>query len=334
VVHNSEQEDIVSTRYEPMNGKILRYSQDEVSVVNSSLVSQWSAVYDMTNPVADVRGKHAVIADKDGTTLVMVDESGITGMATTSYAIVKACVSKNGLVAAILDGGGDTWINFYSTDGSLIAENQTTLEDPGYPLDVALSDNGSIMMVTYQFVEGSNTTSYVAFYNFGQVGQNSDDRIVSGYTYDNKVVPQIECLDSSRSVAFRDDGFVIYTGSQIPGESKTVEVKKEIVSTFFDDHNIGLVFKNDTKDRLYTMEVYSSSGELKFTKDFNVPYTTIKMSGGYILMYNSAQLCLINGDGKQRFLGGVDGSINDISKIGMNRYLLVLDTGVQIIRFS
>ena len=84
-------------------------------------------------------------------------------------------------MAAILDGGDSTWINYYAADGSLIAENQTHVEDPGYPMDVTVSDNGDVMMVTYQFVDGSNTTSYVAFYNFGDVGQNEDDRIVSGY---------------------------------------------------------------------------------------------------------------------------------------------------------
>ena len=56
---------------------------------------------------------------------------------------------------------------FYASDGSLIAENQTHISDPGYPLDVAVADNGNIMMVAYQYVDGSETTSYVAFYNLG-----------------------------------------------------------------------------------------------------------------------------------------------------------------------
>ena len=43
------------------------------------------------------------------------------------------------------------------------------IDDPGYPMDVAVSDNG-VMMVTFQYVDGSKTTSYVAFYNYGDVG--------------------------------------------------------------------------------------------------------------------------------------------------------------------
>ena len=334
VIKYSEQEDVVSTGYLPMNGKILRYNTNEVSLVDASLNTQWIESYTMTNPIADVRGDHAVIADRDGTLLLMVGPSGITGRVSTSYAIVKACVSQSGLVAAILDGGSDTWINFYGSDGSLIAENQTTMEDPGYPMDVDLSDNGTLMMVSYQFIDGSKTTSYVAFYNFGDAGQNSDDRIVSGFTYEGKLVPQIQCLDPSRSVAFRDDGFVIYYGNQVPNESKTVKVSKEIISTFYDENNIGLVFKNDNKDKQYTMQVYGTNGELKFSKDFNVPYTTIKMSDGYIIMYNSGQLSIVSSSGSERFMGSVDGTINNCAKLGLNRYLLIMDNGVNIIRFT
>lgn len=335
VVQSSEQEDVVSTSYIEMDGDILRYSPDGVSLVSDKMSTLWSETYQMQNPVADVNGTRAVIADKDGTTLEIYDKSGKTGSVTTSYSIIKARVSKSGLVAAILDGGDDTWIDFYSTDGSLIAENQTKIDDPGYPLDIAVSEDGVVMMVTYQFVDGSDTTSYVAFYNFGDVGQNEDDRIVSGYKYEGVIVPQIQYLSNNRSIALKDNGFTIYQGSQIPKEVKTIETDKEIVSTFYDDDMVGLVFKNDSKDKQYIMEVYNTAdGKLKFKEDFNIPYTTIKLSGGNILMYNSSQMCVMNSRGVQKYLGSVDGTIKDFFKIGMNRYLLVLDSGVDVIKLS
>ena len=329
----SEQEDTVSTKYTNLAGKILRYSSDEVSLVNNKLETVWSQSYDMQNPVADVCGDCAVIADKDGTSMVFLDKNGITGTVSTSYSIVKAKVSRSGMAAAILDGEDHTWINFYNLDGSLIAENQTNIQDPGYPMDIALADNGVVMMVAYQFVDNSQTTSYVAFYNFGEVGQNEDNRIVSGYTYDGVVVPQIQYLGRN-AVALRDDGFTIYSGRQIPKELKTVQVEKEIVSTFFDDENIGLVFKNDSKDKQYTMQVYSSEGKLKFSRDFNIPYSSIRMSDDYIIMYNSSQICVLNKNGTEKYFGNVDGTVKDFFKLGWNKYLLVMDTGVNVIKLS
>lgn len=334
ILQTSEQEDIVSTKYEVMSGKILRYSPDGASLVNNEMDAYWSTLYEMENPVADINGNWAVVADIDGTDLEIFDKNGETGKVTTSYNIVKARISANGLVAAILDGGDAAWINYYDSDGSLIAENQTHLEDPGYPMDVALSDNGEIMMVTYQFVDGSEITSYVAFYNFGDVGQNESDRIVSGYTYEGVVIPEIHYLNSNRAAALRDNGFTIYQGGQIPKESAEEKVDKEIVSTFCDKNTIGMVFKNGDAEKKYTMKVYSTEGTLRFEKKFNIPYTTIKMSGGEILLYNDSQICVMNSRGVEKYSGTVDGSINNFIKIGWNRYLLVLDSGVNVIKFS
>ena len=334
ILKTSEQEDVVSTRYIEMAGNVLRYSPNEISLQTDDMETIWSEPYNMNNPVADVHGDYCVIADRDGTTLVFADKNGVTGTATTPYTIVKARTSADGLTAVILDSGDDTWIDYYSGDGSLIAENQTKIDDPGYPMDVAVSDDGVIMMVTYQFVDGSETTSYVAFYNFGDVGQNEDDRIVSGYTYDGVLIPQIQYLGGGDCVAIRDDGFTVYHGRQIPKEYRTVTVDKEIISTFYDDDRIGLVFRNDDKEKLYTMEVYNTDGALKFSKDFNIPYTNIRMSDDYIIMYNSSQVCVVNSRGIEKFNGTVDGTIKDFFKVGWNRYMMVLDSGVNLIKLS
>ena len=189
-------------------------------------------------------------------------------------------------------------------------------------------------MVTFQYVNGGETTSYVAFYNFGDVGQNEDDRIVSGYRYEGCVIPEVHYLDGASCAAIRDDGFTIYSGKQIPEEKTTVKVDEEIVSVFHDNQTIGLVFRNEGSGKLYTMKVYDDTGNKKFEKEFNVPYSQIKVSEGYIIMYNSSQFCIMNGNGVTKYEGTVDGSIHDLIKVGMNRYLLVLETGINMIRLS
>lgn len=335
VVLASEQEDVISTNYISMGSKIFRYSPTEASLIDRRMRTSWTVPYSMSNPVADVHGNCAVVADIDGTSFVIFDKNGKTGEVTTSYNIIKARVSANGLAAVILDGGDDTWINFYASDGSLIAENQTKVDDPGFPLDMAVSDDGSILMVAYQFVDGSDTTSYVAFYNFSEVGQNEDDRIVSGYTYEGIVIPQVQFLSSGRYVALRDNGFTLYNGKQIPKEKKNVEVENEIISTFYDKNLIGLVFKNnDDTDKLYTMDVYETDGKLKFSRSFNIPYTSVKMSDDCILLYNSSQICIMNQKGEERFNSTIDGTVRNFFKIGWNRYLLVLDNGINVIKLA
>ena len=69
ILQTSEQEDIVSTSYQVMAGKILRYSPDGASLVNDEMEAYWSVLYEMENPVADINRNWAVIADVDGTTM-------------------------------------------------------------------------------------------------------------------------------------------------------------------------------------------------------------------------------------------------------------------------
>lgn len=335
VISTSDNEDTVSAQYLELDGSLFKYSGDGVAVQDYEGNIAWNVTYEMQNPIADECDGTIAVADQGGTNICIFNKDGELGQIETTLNIVKIKVAKQGVVAAILDGGEDTWIDFYASDGSLIAENQTRVDDPGYPLDIAVSEDGVLIMVSYQFVSGEETTSYVAFYNFATAGQNQIDNIVSGYQYQGVVIPQVEYLDSSTAVAFRDDGFSIFEGKQIPKESANVQVEEEIISTFYDKDNIGLVFKNDGKDKMYTMKVYDTSGHVKFEKDFNIAYTSIRMSDGHIVMNNDSQVCVITTDGVEKFNGNIDeGAIDDFFRVGMNKYMLVMDNGLSTIKFK
>ena len=121
-------------------------------------------------------------------------------------------------------------------------------------------------------------------------------------------------------------------------EETAVEVDQEIVSAFYDEESIGLVFMNDSEentDKQYVMEVYNKNGRQKFTTEFGISYTNIKMSGGQVVMHNSSQVCVISAQGVEKFNGTIDeGNISDFFKLGMNRYVLVLDNGLVTIKFK
>ena len=76
VLNTSEQEDVVSTQYVDMDGDILRYSPDGVSVVDNSMNTIWNETYTMQNPIADVNGSRAVVADSEGTSLYICAKKG------------------------------------------------------------------------------------------------------------------------------------------------------------------------------------------------------------------------------------------------------------------
>jgi len=329
-----ENEDTISNNYSELDGNVLKYGSEGASLISTETNVLWSEAYAMQDPASDICNETAVVYNYKGSSMYIFSQKGLIGKVETSMPILKARVATQGVVAAILEDGEKTWINFYATDGSIIAENQTRVDSPGYPMDIAVSPNGELLMVAYVYVEGGTTTSYVAFYNFGDAGKNEIDNIVSGYTFEGVLAPQVAYLDGSTSLAYREDGFTIFEGNEIPEETETITVEEEVISTFYDDSHVGMVFKNEDESKQYRMQVYNVSGKLLFEKDFNIEYENIKISNDMIIMHNNSQVCLISLKGVEKFNGTVDeGSIRNIFKTGGNQYMLVTDKGISTIKF-
>lgn len=335
VVAQKDGEDTATTQYIELDSNLLKYSGDNSSLVSSIGKELWTQTLDMESPAVDTCGNVAVIYAQKGTTMVMVGMEGKIGEVNTDMPILKARIASQGVVAAILEDGENTWINYYSTSGEQIATGKTRVDSPGYPVDLSISPDGMLLMVTYLYVDGGITKSYVAFYNFGNTGQNQMDNMVSDYTYSGIVVPQVKYLKDALSVAFRDDGFAIYKGKQIPKEDVTVAVTQEIISTFCNDKYIGMIFRSNEQNKQYTMVVYNTRGKQVFEESFNIEYSTVKISKDSILLYNDTQLCVFSTKGILKFDASLgEGTILNIFKTDMNRYQLVTNSGVKTIKLK
>ena len=86
---------------------------------------------------------------------------------------------------------------------------------------------------------------------------------------------------------------------------------------------------------MYTMKVYDTKGKERFQKDLNIPYTNIRMSEGAIVMNNDSQVCVVSTRGVQRFNGSIaEGAVEDFFRIGRNRYALILEGAVGVLRLK
>ena len=335
VLSTSTQEDTQSTDYTQLGNYLLKYTSGSANLLDIDGNSMWSETYEMSDPVAEVCDSTAVIYDQKGNNMVIVGESGKIGSVSTDKPILKARVASQGVVAAILEDGDTTWVNFYSTKGEEIATAKTRVDSPGYPVDLSVSPDGLLIMVSYMYVEDSKTTSYVAFYNFGDTGQDQVDNIVSGYTYADTLVPQVQYLQTGLSVSFSDAGFVIYKGKQIPKVSKEVKADSEIISTFYDDEHVGMIYKSGDSSDQYTLVVYDTKGNLKVEENFDIEYTKIKISNDQIIMNNDSQIAIYNMNGHKKFSGTIkEGTIQDVFHVDGNRYQVVIDSGIETIKLK
>lgn len=327
------EEDTTTATYSRIGDKVLKYGLDGASLSDSNGKELWNSSYTMNAPAVNNCGGTFVIYDTQGTSMNVYQESGKIGSVSTDMPIVKAKVAKQGVVAAILESGENTWIQYYDKEGSSIASFKTTLDSPGYPLDLTLSEDGLLMSVSYLQVKQGTPETQIAFYNWSSIGQNQMDNMVNSYTLKNTIAPQVEYLSPTECLAFRDDGFTVYEGQQIPKQEAEVNEKKEIISAFYNSSYVGYVVHNDDSGKAFTMKVYNLKGKEIFTKDFDFEYDSISMGDNQVLMYNNKQMCTYSLSGVKKFEGDIKkGILNNVLPFSSNRYMLVTDIGTCFIK--
>ena len=99
----------------------------------------------MTQPTITVRGKTVAVYDKGDTSVRSYDRNGRIGMFTASGPILYASVAENGNIACAVGDGENTRIDYYDSDGDMIAEIYPDLNETGYPVSFALSPDGVLV---------------------------------------------------------------------------------------------------------------------------------------------------------------------------------------------
>lgn len=335
IITDSMQETVMSAKYTEFGENLLKYGGDEIALLNRQEEVLWTFSATMNAPVVEICENACLVYDKKGTTFSVFDVNGQLGTVHTNLPVVKAKVAKQGVVAAILEDGDTTWINVYDTDGEIIVTSKTRMENPGYPIDISLSTDGLLMGVSYVKVENGKISNYMTFYNFGHTGQNQVDNVVSTYNYEDTLIPDIEYLDEKYAVAFSEDGFYVYKGQQIPDEQEKVIIDSEIVSVFHDTSNIGLVLRNTNSNAPYQLELYGLNGKKKWSVPLESLFDTVKISQNEILLYNGTNFAVYSMKGVCRFEGTIEeGVVDGMFKIARNRYLAVLDSGIETFKLT
>ncbi|MDD2971637.1 MAG: DUF5711 family protein [Lachnospiraceae bacterium] len=297
---------------ENLDGTILTYSNDGANCSDAEGNVLWNQTFEMQNPIVKINKDVIAMADYNGRSIYIMNQAGLLGQVETGMPIRSICVSQSGVVAAVLDDSGVNAIYLYSSDGETIAYFKTTMKKSGYPIAVAISPNSEIVSVSYLYLDSGIVTSNVAFYNFGAVGQNESDNYVSGYSYTDTVVPQLDFMDNSTSFALADGRLIIYKGKQIPTSAAEVLLQNEVQSVFYSADYIGLVYLNTTGESKYSMDVYNNTGKKILTKEFDIDYTDIFFTDGCFVVYNEQECLICNLNGKEKYKGNFKTSVDTL----------------------
>lgn len=321
-----------------LGGNILLYSKDGVSCVDTKGNAVWNRTYEMQTPLISISGQTAAIGDYNGRSIYVMDKSGEKGTINTNLPIRNFCVSSNGVVAAILDDSNSVRINIYNGNENTeetIATGTASMDKSGYPVSIALTPNGKIMAISYLYVDSGNMKSSVAFYNFGEVGQNETDNYVSGYDYLNTVIPYVRFMDNDSAFAVSDDRIVFFAGVERPVNIASNLLEEEIQSIYYNENYVGLVFNDQSGESVYRLDVYNSAGSKIGSQFFDIDYTDIIFSKDQIIIYSDTECQISNIKGVDKFIGDFDKSTSLLIPTGsVYRYVTVTTDSVDTIELK
>lgn len=149
--------------FEQLDGGLILASSAQIQSFDARgepLVSRNSGV---TDPVISVKGKYAAVWSVGGEDIYLVNEGKITTIrysetAAGSHPLVSVKVSADGKVAAVTEESGYKGaVSVYSADGSPVYR---VYIGSGYPLDAAISPDGSELAVLMLTVDGSRLSLY------------------------------------------------------------------------------------------------------------------------------------------------------------------------------
>ena len=292
-----------------LDGAILTYSKDGVNCADTKGNVLWNQTFEMQNPLVTSKGKTAAIADYNGRNIYVMNNESFLGQISTNLPIRNIAVSENGVVAAVLDDSAITWIYLYDSQGNELGYFKTRMKNSGYPVSVALSGNGQLVLVSFLYVDSGEIKSKVAFYNFGQVGKNESDNFVSGYDYADSVVPFTGFMNSSTAFAVADNRIMFYSGSQIPTSAAEQLFDEEVQGVYYNSNYVGLVYLNTDGEDQYRMDIYNTSGNRVLSKEFNIDYTDILFCDDYFVVYNELECMVCNMKGVEKYNGNFKNTV-------------------------
>ena len=314
--------------YEPFKRGFLKYSKDGVSYIGEKNETYWSSSFEMKDPVIDVNGAYAVIADRTGNILQIFDEKhGKIGECRTERSLDSASISAGGIVATLEEDSVASYIPFYNPDGTVLDITvKALLEGDGFFTALDLSDDGSQVLVGVAYLEGGVLHGKVAAYDFSEKESSGKGPMRGGVEpfAGKNLISEVRYLQNGTAFAASTRGlFFFRVGEQKVEGYSSVEAEEEIRSLCFDRSYVGIVL-NDTvsKNGPYRIELYNSSGERVMHANFGEHYSASFVDKGTVFLLGSDTLTIFLKNGTKQFSGNVDFSlVRAVRRPGENRYL-------------
>ncbi|MBR1523990.1 MAG: hypothetical protein IJ641_06000 [Lachnospiraceae bacterium] len=332
ILSKTMRQDSDTSKYLAYNGHVPKLSRDGAEAFEGNGKAIWNVTYEMQNPQAATCEDFVAIADEMGTEIYVASAADDMNKISTKLPILDLCVSKQGVVAAVLEDSGTSWVRLFDKSGEELASIKCSMAESGYPMDISLSPSGYLLAVAYTRVEGDSMRSSIAFYNFGDVGANESDHYMSGYDFAGTMIPRVKFLNDSTAFAMGTDKMIIFSGDQKPEKKYEYSFDTRVKGVFYSEDRIVLV-RESAIDGGYSASVFNLSGEELLSIPFDLDYIDVQVSGKRIVIYSDTHMLIYDMRGTIKYDGALDDSTLLVSTTdNARRYILVNRESVKLIQ--
>lgn len=334
VIDTYENRSTDNAEYKQCMEGVLRYSKDGVALLTEKGEEIWNQPCQMRNPIVEMCGNSIAVGDKGGTSIFVFQKKGLKGEMQTTRPIEKLAVSSQGIVGAILKDEVTPKVMCYDAKGNILIEHNVSPKNTGYPMDIALSEDGKVLLVSYLCTDGSKLVSKVVYYYFGDGTADKANYQVLEKELDDTVVPVTAFLDKNTSLVVADNGLYFFKGLKTPAETASVTLKKEIQSIAYSNRLVAVVLKSEEATG-YKLHIYNTDGEEISSVDVGREYTNIKVVEEQVILFDAEMCSIYMKNGVHKYEGKMDESIMEIFPLaGLNKYMVINASGFREVRLA
>ena len=321
--------------YLSFDGGYLCYGRDGAAAFDAQGGQRWNIAYTMKNPIAVICGTYTAIADKGDKQFYIVDGQGSSAHFELTEKIAALSIASQGVTAVMVTGEENDHIYLYEPGSQReLIDIMTVTKNNGFPLALALSQDGRKLVTSYISFDSGSCVSWVTFYNFGEVGQNYVDNMVGSYSFE-ELVPELAFVTNDIAMICGEIEIVFYRVTEVPKVMAKEEFSDRIQSVFYSKTHTGLVLGAAKGSEGRLVMYRNDKGKKVLDMEFSGNYKGIYTSGEDIVCYDSGELTIYNLSGKQKFYGTAVKNINAVFRVDDGiRYLLIGDETADTIQLK
>ena len=332
LVEDNEQSGGSAVSYLHLGGRVLRYSRDGAAMLGEKGKELWNLSYSYAKPKAKLQGSCGMIADIGGTGACIFGKEGITGQIMTNSPILNLAVSEKGTAVLAVEEGTTSRLRFYDRTGKEL-DISVTLEMAisGFPLDIALSPDGTGLVVSAGAYVSGALASQLVFYNFA-VGKGEMNRLIGYFSYENTLFPEVRYMGSSAVAAVGDDRLVFFDMSteNKPQVAQEVKFDTPITSADMGEAHAAVV-RSQASGTGLILEVFDKVGRKCFDTELAEFPRYMEEGSRYVLVTAASGVRIWDYKGKLRFSGQLEADAQTVFATG--RITLIQPAGGHLYRY-